>query len=389
MPLSAFLFDLDGTLLDTNEQHARAWQRALDHLGYRVPASRILLEIGKGGDRVVPTLVGAKVEARHGQELRDAQSEAYQKIIEGETVPVFPKAEALLEACQERGYKTALVTASNEQDLEYVLDRAGLDLTAMLDAVVTDDDAERSKPAPDAVRAAVQKLGLASGQCVMVGDTPYDALAARRAGIVTLGVLTGAHPAEALHRAGARATYDDTGALLADLDAAVQQAAPGRTPLTEMHLKDLMQDALDEAWAGLSEGELPIGSVVTAGNGRIVGRGHNRARATGNRVAHAEMMALADAAEKLDAGAVLATTVEPCTMCLGAAMEAGVDTVVYAVPAPENSGAERVTPPAAGVFPRLLGGVRAEGSRALLRRWLDRHPDDDFTQQLLGQREKV
>ena len=385
MPLSALLFDLDGTLLDTNDKHARAWKRAFEHLGYRVPTERILMEIGRGGDRLVPVLVGEEAEARHGEVLRSAQSEAYQDLIADEEVPLFPRVEALLEACRERGLKTALVTASQKEDLENVLGRIGLDLASMMDVVLNDDDAEESKPAPDSVTAAVEKLALAPGQCAMLGDTPYDALAARRAGVVALGVLTGAHPAEALHRAGARASYEDTGAFLGDFDDALKRAAPGTKPLTEAHLNGLMQEALDEAWAGLSEGELPIGSVVANGSGRLVGRGHNQARASGSRVAHAEMMALAEAGGRATAGsgAVLVSTVEPCTMCLGAAMEAGIDTVVYAVPAPSNGGTERVTPPADGFFPRLLGGVRAEGSHALLRRWLNRHPDDAFVRALL------
>lgn len=388
MPLNALLFDLDGTLLDTNEKHARAWQRALDHLGYRIPVGRILLEIGKGGDRVVPALLGEEADRRHGEELRQAQSDVYSKVIEEEEVVIFPEVEALLEACHEYGLKTALVTASLEEDLEAVLDRAGIDLTAKVDAVVTDDDAEESKPAPASVSAAVEKLSLAAGECALVGDTPYDMLAARRAGLVGLGVLTGAHSPQAMHQAGARACFDDTEALLDRLEDATHWAAPGQKPLTEIHLKDLMQEALDEAWAGLSEGELPVGSVVADGRGRVVGRGHNQARATGSRVAHAEMMALAEAGEKLDEGAVLVSTVEPCTMCLGAAMEAGIDTVVYAVAAAVNGGTERVEPPEDSVFPRLLGGVRSEGSRTLLRRWLERHPDDDFTSRLLAEREE-
>lgn len=388
MALSALLFDLDGTLIDTNAKHARAWHRAFEGAGYGVPAERILLEIGKGGDRLVPALVGEQAAERHGEGLRAAHGEAYQEIIAEEEVRVFPEVEALFEAAGRKGLETAVVTASARDDLEKVLDRAGLDLFALADAVITDDAAERSKPAPDAVTAAVQALDLAPGACAMVGDTPYDAVAARRAGVVLLGVLTGAHPAEALHRAGARATYADTAALLNDFDEALHRAAPGAQLLNDVHLRTLMQEALDEAWAGLSEGELPIGSVVATGGGRVVGRGHNRARATGSRVAHAEMMALADAADAVQAGGgVLVTTLEPCTMCLSAAMEAGLDAVVYALPAPENGGAERVTPPENGFFPRLLGGIRVEGSQVLLRRWRERHPEDEFAERVLAEPE--
>jgi HAD superfamily hydrolase (TIGR01509 family) len=386
MPLSALLFDLDGTLLNTNELHARAWQRALDSQGFRVPDGRIVMEIGKAGEQVVPSLVGEEAEAHHGDALRDAQGEAYRKIVRGGDMDIFPGVEALLEACRERGLQTALVTGSGADDLDVVLDvveeSAGVDLAASFDVLVTGDDAEAGKPAPDPVQAAAGKLGTTPGQCALVGDTPYDAQAARRAGAVGLGVLTGVHAPEAMHRVGMRACYDDPAALRAALDDALQQASPGKKAFTEAHLSNLVQEALDEAWAGLSEGEIPIGSVVASGAGRIVGRGHNRARATGSRVAHAEMLALADAGGAEDGG-VLATTVEPCAMCLGAAMAAGIDTVIYALPAPSNGGTERVTPPADGFFPRVIGGVRAEGSRALLRRWLDRHPDDDFARELM------
>jgi HAD superfamily hydrolase (TIGR01509 family) len=389
MPLNALLFDLDGTLLDTNEQHARAWQRALDHLGYRVPTPRIMPEIGKGGDRVVPALVGEKTEQRHGGELRKAQGEAYRRIVEEEGVRLFPQAEALLEAVRARSLRAALVTGSGAEDLDTVLAQAGLDADAHFEAVVTSGDADETKPSPAPVEAALEKLELAPGLCAAVGDTPYDARAAARAGVVTLGVRSGGHSAEALHRAGARASYADPGALLDNLEGALRRAAPEQKPLSPPHLEDLMQEALDEAWAGLSEGELPIGSAVARGDGRIAGRGHNRAQKTGSRVAHAEMMALADAADELEAGdgAVLATTVEPCTMCLGAAMEAGIDTVVYAMPAPANGGTGRVTPPGTGHLPRLIGGARAEGSRALLRRWRDRHPENAFAGQPLDAEE--
>lgn len=388
MALDAVIFDLDGTLIDTNGLHARAWRQALQAFGYDVPEDRLILEIGKGGDKLVSSVLGQEAAEEEGQAMRDAHGAAYLALIEEVDVQVFPKVRELLRAVHERGLKVAIATASQKEHLERVLEEAGLELDGLADVVLNDDDVENSKPEPDVVQAAVRKLGLSPAQCVMVGDTPYDAGAAKAAGVVCLSVQTGVRGAQEMRRAGMRATYADPADLLEHLDEALALASPGEAHLTHDLLEGLMEAAREEAEAGLERGEIPIGSVIARGDGTILARGRNRGREAGSPLAHAELEALRTAFER-DPGArdlLLVSTLEPCLMCLGAAIEAGVDTVVYGLEAPGNGGAGRFVPveePGA-VMPRLVGGVGRQASRRLLEQWRETHPDDAFVQDLLG-----
>ena len=386
MALDAILFDLDGTLLDTNPMHARAFEKAFAERGFTVPQDRILPEIGKGAGKLVPSIIGPSAEAEHGEALREGHSRHYAELVEREGVALFPDVRALFEAVRERGLKVAVATASKEEELESVASKAGLDLDDLADVVVTDSDVEESKPAPDTVSVAVEKLGLSPAGCAMIGDTPYDAAACKRAGVVFLAVATGVHTCEDLLGAGARAVYADAADLLRHLDEALEVASPGPDPLDGKTLDKLMQAALDEARVGMENGEVPIGSVLARFSGEIIAKGHNAAQATGSAIAHAEIEALRAARIPSDArDLVLVTTLEPCVMCYGAAMTADVDTVAYALEAPANGGAERCRPirsPGARM-PRVVGGLRRAQSRTLLAAWHERHPEDAFVRDLL------
>lgn len=225
MTIGALLLDLDGTLLDTNRLHARAWSAAFARCGHDVPPDRVFGQIGKGGELLVPALVGGEVEEAQGDALRAAKEELFVELIGREPVAVLPGAAEVFAAARSRGLATAVATASKRSQLERMLDRAGLDLLALADAVLTDDDVERPKPLPDVVAAAAAKLGLPPARCVLVGDTPYDAEAARGAGAPAIGVESGGHPADELRRAGMRAVYRDVAALTADLDAALARVS--------------------------------------------------------------------------------------------------------------------------------------------------------------------
>lgn len=374
MPLDAVIFDIDGTLVDTNEAHARAWAQALEQHGFGLPVDRVRPEIGKGGPKLLRDVLGPEAAEQFRESLRSAHGAHYRAILEAEGARVFPDAEALVEAVKARGLRTALATAAEERDLARVLDAAGLDLVERVDAVVSGSDVEESKPSPDVITAAARKLGVSPAQCVLIGDTPYDATASLRAGALCLGVCTGIHTAAALHRAGARASYTDPADLLAHLDEALHRAAPAAIHLTPERMAVLMEAALEEARAGREVGEIPVGSVLADGNGRVIGRGHHTVRTTGNPTAHAEVNALADATGRdvrTVRGLLLVTTLEPSIMGLGAALEAQVDTVIYALGAPEYGGTQRCCPPDGpeSAMPRLVGGVRADASRALLAAW--------------------
>src|SRR4051812_30478128 len=174
MTLRGMIFDIDGTLVDTNPAHVRAWQRAFARFGYDVPVDRIEVEIGKGGDKLVPSVLGDEVESRHGEALRRAQKEEFLAIATSEPFRLFSGVPEIFHALRERGVRSALATSSDKKQIEATLASAGLDLTRLVDVVVTKDDAKESKPAPDIVVTAVEKLSLSAAECAMVGDTIYD-----------------------------------------------------------------------------------------------------------------------------------------------------------------------------------------------------------------------
>ncbi len=393
MALDGIIFDLDGTLVDTNGAHVEAWRKSLESHGYKVAADRIFLEIGKGGDQLVPAILGKEADARDGDALRHGWMTAYESIAASTRLNVFPGAKDLIAELKRRGLKLVLATSSKEKTLEATERSAGFPVRELMDEVVMADDVEASKPAPDVVQAAVAKLKLSPAQCAMVGDTNYDAEAAKGAGVVCLGLTGGGHEPATLLRAGCRAVWRDPADLLAHLDDALRVASPGPARLTTNVLHDLMRAALAAAHQGMQAGEVPIGCVLATGDGRVVASGFNELNGTKNKTAHAEIVTFAKAAGKTAPDArdlILLSTLEPCVMCLGAAMEAAVDTVVYGLRAPADSGTGRVAPPQSpeSQMPRIVPDVLAVESRAMLEEWL-RLPDRNaeqvkFVKQLLS-----
>lgn len=225
MGLHGVISDIDGTLVDTNPAHVEAWRRAFQHFGYDVPTERIKIEIGKGGDLLVPSILGEEVEERHGEALRKAQKAEFLNIARRERFRVFPCVPELFQALRQRGIRTALATSSNEKHLQATCDSAGIDLPSLADVLVTREEAEASKPAPDLVIVAWEKLKLTPPECAMVGDTVYDAQACRGAGVVFLGVLSGGTPGDLLLESGACGVWRDTGHLYADLENALEIAS--------------------------------------------------------------------------------------------------------------------------------------------------------------------
>ena len=393
MSVTGIAFDLDGTLVDSNALHVEAFRRAFAARGYKVGRDRIFTEVGKGGDQLVPAILGHELDRLDGDAIRDAHPKEYAKLVREHGLRVLPGARELPAELRKRGIRTVLATSSGEGHLRATEQATGLNLREMFDQLVGADDVDASKPAPDVVAAAVRKLNLFPAECAMVGDTPYDAWSSRDAGVVCLGLTSGGHPAPALRAAGARAVWQDPADLLHHLDQALSVASPGQAVLTQQRLESLMREALAAAREGMDAGEVPIGCVLARGDGTIIARAHNELNRTGVKTAHAEMAAFARSAGKVPPDArnvLLVSTLEPCVMCLGAAMEAAVDTIVYALKAPADSGTARVEPPQSpeSQMPRIVGHVLPDESRALFEQWLAKSGNNPqqvaFVRQLLS-----
>jgi phosphoglycolate phosphatase-like HAD superfamily hydrolase/tRNA(Arg) A34 adenosine deaminase TadA len=388
MAIDAIIFDLDGTLVDTVGLHATAWRLALERAGYGVGEDRLVREIGKAGAFFVPAVLGERIEADEGDALREAHDSLYLDLVASREVRSFSCAERLLRAASERGFKTAISTGSARDGVERVIDATGLKVTDLVDVAITDADVTSGKPGPEPVFAAAERLGVAPSQCVLVGDTPFDVECARRAGAVTIGVATGAYTQEELLASGARVVYADVAELGERLDEAVRICSPGSIHLTREVLDGLMGEALGEAKIALDGGNLPVGAVVADGAGKVVARAHSRTETSGNFLDHAEMRAFGKLPGKVDftrRELILATTLEPCVMCYGAAMGARVETILYGLDGPSNGGVDRCLPMRSPgmIPPRVVAGIRIDECRALFEAWRRKHPETPFVQDLL------
>jgi HAD superfamily hydrolase (TIGR01549 family) len=211
------LLDLDGTLVDTNYQHALAWYRAFRSQKIVLPIWRIHRHIGMGGDQIVRALTDGDVEGRLGDRLRDRQREEF-RALRDECEPLEGAAE-LVRELDRRRIPTVLASSANQDDLDHFL--AILGIRDMVDGWTTADDVQRSKPQPDLVQAALDKVQQPT-RGVMVGDSRWDVQSAARAGLETICVLTGGWSRQELLDAGAVAVYGSLSDLCRELD---------RTPL--------------------------------------------------------------------------------------------------------------------------------------------------------------
>lgn len=226
-----FIFDIDGTLIDDNAAHVEAWRRAFAVEGHRLDPGRIRAEIGKGGDLLVASLIGDDADLRLGDAVRDAHDRAFFDLAALEHFPPTPGAAELLLELRKRGIRTAAATSSTAHQLAATLRSAAFPLEELVDTVVAREGDQDSKPAPDVVHAAIARLALPPGECLMVGDTRWDGQAASRAGTPFLGVLCGGTSgAGELVAAGARAVFADPGELLEVLDSVLEVHGPRATP---------------------------------------------------------------------------------------------------------------------------------------------------------------
>jgi HAD superfamily hydrolase (TIGR01509 family) len=209
---TAALLDLDGTLIDSNYQHALAWYRALRRYEIVVPIWRLHRHIGMGGDQLVTAVIGEETERELGEDLRQAAAREFQPL-RSECAPLAGARQLVIEL-KRRKLTVVLASSSSEDDLDYFLEQ--LDLRQLVDDWTTKDDVERSKPHPDVVHAALAKAG--SNDAVMIGDSRWDIEAARNAGLQTICVITGGWAAQELRDCGAIAVYSSIEDLRQSLD---------------------------------------------------------------------------------------------------------------------------------------------------------------------------
>ena len=206
------IFDVDGTLVDTNYQHTLAWYRAFRRFGITLPMWRIHRAIGMGGDQLVPAVAGQQVQDRHGEALSEAWVAEFDRLID--EVQPFEGARELLVAVKDRGFRLVLASSGKKQHVEHFLGL--LDGASVADAWTTSDDVANSKPEPDLVRTALERVEGATG--VMVGDSTWDCVAAGKLDVPTIAVRTGGFSVQELTDAGAVRVFDSLVELRDSLD---------------------------------------------------------------------------------------------------------------------------------------------------------------------------
>jgi HAD superfamily hydrolase (TIGR01509 family) len=204
------LFDVDGTLMDTNDAHARAWTQALNEHGLDVKFSDVRPLIGMGGDKLLPAVAQVEESSSLGEKLGKRKKELFKAALPG--LRPTNGARALLEHLRDCNIDRVVATSAGDREMRAILEQG--DLAALFSAKTSKDDAEESKPDPDIVLAALERADARPESTVMIGDTPYDIEAARRAGVAAIALRCGGHWTDA-DFAGAIGIYDDPAALLA------------------------------------------------------------------------------------------------------------------------------------------------------------------------------
>lgn len=214
--IKAVIFDVDGTLVDTVDLHAACWVEALKHHGVDVPFEDMRLQIGKGGDQILHGLLPPDTIAERGEAIQAFRSGLFERDYMRKA-RAFPGVRPLFERIRAAGQRVVLASSGTAGEVERYKEIAGV--ADLVEGATSSDDAERSKPFPDIFQAALAKLApLGPHEAVVVGDTPYDAEAARAAGLKSVGVLCGGFPEEALRSAGCIAVFQGPADLLENYD---------------------------------------------------------------------------------------------------------------------------------------------------------------------------
>jgi phosphoglycolate phosphatase-like HAD superfamily hydrolase len=184
----AVILDVDGTLVDSNDAHARAWVDAFNEAGIDVSSERVRRAIGMGGDKLMPHVAGIRQDSREGSRISQRRGEIFRERYLPH-LAAFPRVRDLVLRFGEDGYTVVVASSAQSQELSPLLEIAGI--SDLIATASSSSDAKRSKPDPDIVHAALQQSGAPAAQAIMLGDTPYDVQAARHAGVAIVGVESG------------------------------------------------------------------------------------------------------------------------------------------------------------------------------------------------------
>ncbi|MBA2689323.1 MAG: HAD family hydrolase [Burkholderiales bacterium] len=212
--MSGVLLDIDGTLLNSNDAHAEAWLEIFRRYGYVASYDSVRPLIGKGGDKLLPEITGLDEESEVGEQMAEERKTLFMRDYLPRLRPTAG-ARRLVERLRKEGFRLVVATSAGDEELGLLLQQA--EVKDLIEQATTANDAEHSKPDPDIVQAALAMAKLRPEEAVMIGDTPHDIEAARRAGLPTIALRCGGWWDDAA-LAGAVAIYDDPAALVSELD---------------------------------------------------------------------------------------------------------------------------------------------------------------------------
>lgn len=221
----AVLFDMDGTLVNSNELHASAWAEVLERFGHDVTAEKVWPLIGKGGDKLLPELTGIAADSEEGQRISEARTKIFIEHY-APRIKAFPKVRELLQVLEAQGKKIVIATSASQDELQAILRASGLQ--DCFPERTSADDADHSKPDPDIIHAALKKVESSPDKAVMIGDTPYDIEAAEKAGVLIIAFRSGGWSDEDFE--GASAVCEGAEELLTELTRAPNSSALQPSP---------------------------------------------------------------------------------------------------------------------------------------------------------------